>query len=56
MKSWRNVSLYPLDHRPTQLLVRYSISNSQRLGLLCHVIVGNVEHHMLLQFSLSRSV
>lgn len=38
-----------------RLLVRHSFSNSERLGLLCHVIVLNVEHHMLAQLSLSRN-
>ena len=30
-----------------RLLVRHSFSNSEVLGLLFHVIVVNVEHHML---------
>jgi hypothetical protein len=44
-------SLQPFWDRPRILLVRYSFSNSEVLGLLCHVIVVNVEHHMLPQFS-----
>jgi len=38
------------------LLIRHSSSNSEMLGLLCHVIVVNVEHHMLPQLSLSRNL
>jgi hypothetical protein len=34
-------------------LVRHSFSHSEVLGLLCHVIVANVEHHMLTQFPAS---
>ena len=49
-------SLQPFWDRPRILLVRHSFSNSEVLGLLCHVIVVNVEHHMLPQFSLSRSL
>jgi hypothetical protein len=36
-------SLQPFWDRPRILLVRYSFSNSEILGLLCHVIVVNVE-------------
>jgi hypothetical protein len=42
--------------RPRKLLVRHSFSNSEMLGLLCHVIVVNVEHHMLPQLSLASRV
>jgi hypothetical protein len=38
------------------LLARHSLSNSEALGLLSHVIVAKVAHHMLPQFSLSRSL
>jgi hypothetical protein len=38
------------------LLVRDSYSNSEVLGLLCHVILVNVEYHMLPQLSLSRDL
>jgi len=43
-------SLKPFWDRPRRLLVRHSFSNSEVLGLLSHVIVVNVEHHMLPQF------
>jgi len=36
------------------LLVRHSFSNSEVFGLLCHVIVVNVEYHMLAHSSPSR--
>src|SRR5580658_1998390 len=42
--------------RPLRLSVRHSFSNAEGLGVLSHVIVVNVEHHMLLQLSLSRSL
>jgi hypothetical protein len=32
--------------RPRRLLIRHSCSNSEMLGLLYHVIVMNVEHHV----------
>jgi hypothetical protein len=41
--------------RPRKLLIRNSSSNSEILGLLCHVIVVNVEHHMLPQLLLSKN-
>ncbi len=40
-------SLWSFVGRPRKLLIRNSSSNSQILGLLCHVIVVNVEHHLL---------
>jgi hypothetical protein len=40
-------SLQPFWDHPKRLLVRHSFSNSEVLGLLPHVIVVNVEHHML---------
>ena len=43
-------SLWSFVGRPRKLLIRNSSSNSELLGLLCHVIVVNVEHHMLPQF------
>jgi hypothetical protein len=46
-------SLWSFLGRPRKLLIRNSSSNSEILGLLCHVIVVNVEHHMLPQLSLS---
>jgi hypothetical protein len=49
-------SLWPFVGRPRKLLIRTSSSNSEILGLLCHVIVVNVEHHMLSQLSLSRNL
>ena len=45
-----NQSLWSFVGRPRKLLIRHSSSNSDLLGLLCHVIVVNVEHHMLPQF------
>jgi hypothetical protein len=42
-------SLQPFWHRPRILLVRHSFSNSEVLGPLSHVIVVNVEYHMLPQ-------
>jgi hypothetical protein len=42
--------------RPRTLLVRNSSANSQMSALLFHVIVVNVEHHMLPQLSLSRDL
>jgi hypothetical protein len=42
--------------RPTRLLVRHFAAHSQMASLLCHVIVVTVEHHMLLQLSLSRNL
>lgn len=41
--------------RPGRLLTRHSFSTSEMSGLLCHVIVVNVEQQMLLQWSLSGS-
>ena len=49
-------SLQPFWDRPQRLLVRHSFSNSEVLGLLFHVIVVNVEHHVLPQLSLSRNL
>jgi len=49
-------SLQPFWHRPRILFVRHWFSNSDLLGLSCHVLVVNVEHEMLPQFSLSRSL
>ena len=49
-------SLQPFWDCPRILLIRHSFSNSEALGLLCHVIVMNVEQHMLPQFSLGRSL
>jgi len=49
-------SVWSLVGRPSSLLIRHSSSNSEMLGLLCHVIVVNVEHHMLAQLSLSRDL
>jgi hypothetical protein len=40
---------------PRRLFIRHSSSNAEMLGLLCHVIVVNVENHMLPQLSLSRN-
>ena len=34
--------------RPWKLLVRHSSSQSEMLDVLCHVIVGTVEHQVLL--------
>jgi hypothetical protein len=48
-------SLWSFPGRPRRLLIRHSSSNSEMLGLLCHVIVVNMEHHMLPQLSLSRN-
>jgi hypothetical protein len=49
-------SLWSFWGRPRRLLIRHSSSNSEMLGLLCHVIVVNVEHQMLPQLSLSRNL
>jgi hypothetical protein len=49
-------SLEPFWHRPRILLVRHSFSNSEVLCPLSHGIVVNVEHQLLPQFSLSRSL
>jgi hypothetical protein len=49
-------SLQPFWDRPGKLLVCYSFSNFEVLGLLCHVIVVNVAHDMLPQFSLGRNL
>ncbi len=40
-------SLQSFSGRPTKLLVRHCTSKSEMSGLLCHVIVVSVEHHML---------
>ena len=40
-------SLYRSWHRPRRLLVRHSFSKFEVLRLLCHVIVVNVDPHML---------
>lgn len=48
--------LWSFPGRPRRLLIRHRSSNSEMLGLLCHVIVGNVEHHMLPLLSLSKSL
>jgi len=49
-------SLEPFWDRLRRLLVRHSSSISEVLDLLYHVIVVNVEHRMLLQFSFSRNL
>jgi hypothetical protein len=49
-------SLWSFLARPRKLLIRHSFSTSEMLGLLCHVIVRDVEHHVLLQLSLSRNL
>jgi hypothetical protein len=49
-------SLWSFVGRPRKLLIRNSSSNSELLGLLCHVIVVNVEHRLLTQLSLSRDL
>ncbi len=48
-------SVWSFVGRPCRLLIRHLSSNAEMLGLLCHVIVVNVEHHMLPQLSLSRN-
>jgi hypothetical protein len=48
--------LWSFVGRPRRLLIRHSSSNTEMLGLLCDVIVVNVEHHMLPQLSLSRNL
>jgi hypothetical protein len=48
--------LEPFGDRPRTLLVRHSFSNSEMFGLFSRVIVLNVEHHMLPQFSLRRKL
>jgi hypothetical protein len=48
--------LWSFVGRPRKLLIRNSSSNSEILGLLCHVIVVNVEHRMLPQLSLGRDL
>jgi len=48
--------LWSIVGRPRRLLIRHSSSNSEMFGLLCHVIVVNVERHMLPQLSLSRNL
>lgn len=48
--------VWPLVGRPKRLLVRHSSAHSEMLGLLCHVIVANVELRMLRQESLSRNL
>ena len=42
--------LQPSWDRPRILSVRHSFSNSEALRLWSHVIVVNVEYHMLAQF------
>jgi hypothetical protein len=42
-------SLWSFWGRPKRLLVCHSASKSEMLGLLCHVIVMKVEHHVLPQ-------
>lgn len=49
-------SLWSIVGRPRRLLIGHPSPNSQMLGLLCHVIVVNVEHHLLSQFSLNQIV
>jgi putative flippase GtrA len=49
-------SLWSFVGRPRKLLIRNSSSNSELLGLLCHVIVVNVEHRLLTQLLLSRDL
>ena len=51
-----NQSLWSFAGRPRKLLIRHSSSNSDLSGLLCHVIVANLEHHLLPQLSLSRDL
>ena len=48
--------LWSIVSRPRRLLIRHWSSNSEMFGLLCHVIVVNLEHHMLPQLSLSRNL
>jgi hypothetical protein len=55
-EKWENQSVWSFMGRPRKLLIRHSSSNSDLLGLLCHVIVANVEHHLLPQLSLSRDL
>jgi hypothetical protein len=55
-EKWEKQSLWSFWARPKRLLVRHSSSSSEMLGLLCDVIVLNVEHHMLPQLSLSRNL
>jgi hypothetical protein len=47
-------SLWSFWRRLNRLLFCHSASRFEILGLLCHVIVLNVEHRMLPQLSLSR--
>ena len=49
-------SLWSTVGRPQRLLIGHSCSSSEMLGLLCHVIVVNVEDNMHLQLSLSRNL
>jgi hypothetical protein len=49
-------SLWSFVGRPRKLLIRNWSSNSEILGVLCHVIATNVEHNMLPQLSLSRDL
>ena len=51
-KQW----LWSFMGRPGRLLIRHSSSNSERLRLLCDVIVVNVEHRMLPHLALSRNL
>ncbi len=51
-----NQSLWLFVGRPRKLSIRNSSSNSQILGLLCHVIVAKVEYHLLPQLALSRDL
>src|SRR4029077_8136688 len=48
--------LWSIVGRPWRLLIRHSSSNSEVFGLLCHVIIVNVERYMLPQLSLSRNL
>jgi hypothetical protein len=48
--------LWSFVGRPWKLLIRNPSSNGEMLGLLCHVIVVNVEHPMLPQLLLSRNL
>jgi len=51
-----NPLLQPFWDRPRSLFVRHSFPNSEKLDLLFHVVVVNVEPNMLSQLSLSVAV
>jgi len=46
----------PFRGRPMNLLIRHPSANSERIGLLRHVIGTNVDHHMLPQLPLARNL